>query len=345
MIPVRNIYYMLSYAFQALQNQGIREADVESFDNASELYAEILLKAVSIQIKRGLRRDYIPKTELMSSVKGKIEVADSLKSQSIQRGKLICTYDDYSVDNILNRIIKTTFLHLLRTDIKMQQKKEIRKILIYFDDVSETDLLNMDWNFRYERNNQTYQLLVAICRFLAEDMLQTQTGGNKKTADYKDEQRMSRLYEKFILEYYRKHYKQLSPSAPEIEWQIESGKDSMLPSMKSDIVLSKGNRILIIDAKYYSRNTQVQFDKHTIHSNNLYQIFTYVKNMECKLQSIEGHEVAGMLLYARTDDEIQPDSDYVLSGNRISIKNLDLNQDFSGIAGCLDGIVKDYFTV
>lgn len=144
MIPVRNIYYMLSYAFQALQNQGIREADVESFDNARELYAEILLKAVSIQIKRGLRRDYIPKTELMSSVKGKIEVADSLKAQSIQRGKLICTYHDYSVDNILNRIIKTTFLHLLRTDIKMQQKKEIRKILIYFDDVSETDLLNME---------------------------------------------------------------------------------------------------------------------------------------------------------------------------------------------------------
>lgn len=48
----------------------------------------------------------------------------------------------------------------------------------------------------------------------------------------------------------------------------------MLPIMQSDIMLSRGNDILIIDAKYYSHATQVQFDKHTIHSPNIYQIYT-----------------------------------------------------------------------
>ena len=33
-----------------------------------------------------------------------------------------------------------------------------------------------------------------------------------------DEQRMSRLYEKFILEYYRKEFPQISTSASRIPW-------------------------------------------------------------------------------------------------------------------------------
>ena len=40
------------------------------------------------------------------------------------------------------------------------------------------------------------------------------------------------------------------------------------------------SKVLIIDAKYYANTTQAQYDKHTLHSNNLYQIFTYVKNKD-----------------------------------------------------------------
>ena len=48
--------------------------------------------------------------------------------------------------------------------------------------------------------------------------------------------------------------------------------------MQTDIHLQKESDVLIIDAKYYSHTTQSQFNNNTIHSNNLYQIFTYVKN-------------------------------------------------------------------
>lgn len=96
------------------------------------------------------------------------------------------------------------------------------------------------------------------------------------------------------------------------------------------------------DAKYYEHTTQTQYDKHTLHSNNLYQIFTYVKNKEYELRE-EQHEVAGMLLYAKTEEEIQPDQKYKMSGNRISVRTLDLNLDFSEIRKQLDGIVEEYF--
>ena len=62
-----------------------------------------------------------------------------------------------------------------------------------------------------------------------------------------------------------------------IPWPLDDGIGDMLPVMQSDIHLQKENTVLIIDAKYYTNTTQVQFDKHTLHSNNLYQIF------ECKV--------------------------------------------------------------
>ena len=77
------------------------------------------------------------------------------------------------------------------------------------------------------------------------------------------------------------------------------------------------------------------------HYSNLYQIFTYVKNKELELQAND-YEISGMLLYARTTDEIQPDSDYVMSGNKISVKTLDINQDFKKIKMQLDYIAKNF---
>ena len=50
-----------------------------------------------------------------------------------------------------------------------------------------------------------------------------------------------------------------------------------------------------------------------------------------------------MLLYARTDDMIQPDNTYQMSGNRISVKTLNLNRDFSEIANQLNSIVDEHF--
>ena len=110
-----------------------------------------------------------------------------------------------------------------------------------------------------------------------------------------------------------------------------------LPQMKSDITLEFDNKILIIDAKYYADNLQHQFNKDTIISGNMYQIFTYVKNKKAEEPE---KVVSGMLLYAKTENEIQPDSTYQMTGNKISVKTLDLNKKFSIITKQLDDIVS-----
>ena len=67
MIPIRNVYYMLSYAFQVLNEQGYKSLATEDFDNTAELCSAILVKGISMQLKRGLGREYLTQSEPLST--------------------------------------------------------------------------------------------------------------------------------------------------------------------------------------------------------------------------------------------------------------------------------------
>lgn len=342
MIPVQNVYYMLSYAFQVLNEQGYKNIATEHFNNIPELMAAILSKGISVQIKRGLGRDYILQTEQLSALRGKIDISESIKTQTILKRQMICTYDEFSVNGTMNRIIKSTVELLLGSDISKSRKKDLRKLMVYFGDVEPIDLYSVNWNMQYNRNNQTYRMLISICYLVVKGLIQTNSDGSVKLMDFLDEQRMCRLYEKFILEYYRKEHPKLKANASQINWQLDGGSDAMLPVMQTDIMLTHREKVLIIDAKYYENTTQMHFNTHSLHSSHLYQIFAYVKNKETELAN-KPHEVSGMLLYAKTDELILPDNTYQMSGNRISVKTLDLDCNFESIAAQLDEIVKQYF--
>ena len=333
---------MLSYAFHLLTEQGYKNLATEEFNNTADLCAAILSKGVSIQLKRGLTREYITQSEPLSSLRGKISISESLKTQSLFRKQLVCDYDDFSFDSYLNRIIKSTMELLLHSDIAKERKKELRKLMIYLSEIETIDLYTVDWNLQYNRNNQTYRMLISICYLVVKGLLQAQSNGTQKLMDFFDEQRMCRLYEKFILEYYRKHYPCIKANPSQITWQLDNDFNEMLPVMQTDILLSQKDKVLIIDAKYYAHTTQQQYGVNTLHSNNLYQIFTYVKNKEHELANVP-HIVSGMLLYARTDDSILINNEYRMSGNIISVKTLDLDCEFSVIASQLNNIAEAFF--
>lgn len=332
---------MLSYAFQVLNEQGYKQIKTEEFENTAELCAAILIKGVTSQIKRGLGKEYILRTESLSTVRGKIDLSSSIKDQTIIKKQLVCSYDDFSVNSYMNRIIRTTMELLLRSNISKPRKKELRKLLVFFGEVKSLEINSIDWRIQYNRNNQTYQMLISICYLIIKGLLQTTSEGTTKLMDFLDEQRMCRLYEKFILEYYKKEFSNLRVTASQIPWDLDDDESDMLPVMQSDIMLSDKKKTLIIDAKYYSHTTQVQYDVHTLHSNNLYQIYTYVKNLDKERSG----NVAGMLLYARTDEEVLPHNSYKMSGNKILVDTLNLDCEFEDIKKQLNGIAIEHFGV
>ncbi len=339
-IIISNIYYMLTYAFQVLNQSNFDEISSEPFENIHDLFAAILSKGIAQQLKQGLHRDYTNKNEDLPVLHGRIDIGGTIRNQIQNRKKLSCEYDELSENNIFNQILKITALLLLKEgSVKEASKTALKKELLLFSNVDEIDPFLIRWDMlRFNRNNQSYRMLLSICRFVIEGLLLTTDDGSIKLAQFLDEQRMCRLYEKFILEFYRKEMPHIKANASRIEWQIDDGMSSLLPTMQSDIMLSLGDKTLIIDAKYYSHSTQVQYGKHTLHSNNIYQIFTYVKNQDVGNTG----NVSGLLLYAKTEEEITPNMDVVMSGNRISAKTLDLNKDFTYISKELKTIVTDY---
>ena len=332
---------MLTYAFQVLHQSNYDEISTEPFDNVHDLFAAILSKGIAQQLKQGLHREYINKTEDLSVMHGKLDFNGTIKNRVQNRKMLSCEYDELSENNIFNQILKTTtFLLIKEPDVKEESKNALKKEMLFFSNVDEVDPFTIRWDLlRFNKNNQGYRMLLSICQFVLEGLLLTTDDGDVKLAQFLDEQRMCRLYEKFILEFYRKEVPEVKANASKIEWQLDDGISTLLPTMQSDIMLTRGEKSLIIDAKYYSHSTQVQYGKHSLHSNNIYQIFAYVKNQDVGNTG----NVAGLLLYAKTDEEIAPDMDVVMSGNKISAKTLDLNCDFKEISSQLKNISKEYF--
>lgn len=347
MIPLKNIYYMLAYAFRALNELEYRDVAGESFENAAEMLAALLMRGINYQLKRGLFHSYIERSEPLSSPRGKIDITESAKRMTTRKFQLVCSYEEFCVDTYLNQIIKTTMTVLLKANISLTRKKEIRKLLLYFSDIQTIDPFHIKWNLRFDNNNQSYRMLIAICFLVMNGLIQSDENGTVHIMDCFDEQRECRLYEKFILEYYKKEHPELTVSSSWIAWNVDDGFSEMLPTMKTDVMLSRGNRTLIIDAKYYQRIAQINYGNATIHSGNIYQIYTYVKNFEANQTGEDNHssknEISGMLLYAGTDEAIQPNYTYHMHGNTIAVRTLNLNLEFSQIAAQLDAIAQEYF--
>lgn len=173
-------------------------------------------------------------------------------------------------------------------------------------------------------------------------MLQTTEDGSYKLLAFSDEH-MERLYEKFILEYYKQHHPELDPKSVQVKWNLTEQPDEtmiqFLPKMQTDITLQKGDKTLIIDAKYYGKSMAQSYSKETLRSAHLYQIFAYVKNMD----TTNTGNVSGLLLYAKTEDEVFPEGEpFVIGGNSIGARTLDLNNSFDLISTQLESVIYDY---
>lgn len=342
-IIIKNIYYMLSYAYQTLQQQDAVNVEGEEFENIYDLFAAILAKGIANQVKKGLNKEYIENIDELSTLRGKIDLASSIRQQTMRNRHLTCIYDEFSENSYMNRILKTVAYSLIKKDgVKKNNRDALKKVMLSFSEVETIELSAINWtSIRYHKNNATYRMLMNICFLTVQKLLMTTESGAMKMASFLDEQQMHRLYEKFILEYYKKHYPEYKPASKQIPWDVEGiveGALDFLPVMQSDIMLTDGEKCLIIDAKYYSNVMQRQYDKQTLHSNNLYQIFTYVKNQD----KCNSGKVSGMLLYVKTDEGISPDMQFKMGENTIGVMTLDLGVEFFKIAEQLNAMIPRY---
>lgn len=325
---------MLAYTFRKnISFKEKRMLSVEKFENIYDMFSVLLTVLVNNQLKRGLARNYIEIKGSLKRIKGSINISETIQKNVMINNEMICEYDEFSENVIFNQIIKTTMYFLIKSN-KVTNKKyvqELKKTMLFF---KEVDIINPNlirWNtLQYNSNNKTYKFILNICYLILHGLIIKRENDKMLFLEFVDDQSVEKLFENFIKEFYIRHMPELNAKSSKIKWNITNNSIiTLLPEMKTDVELTYGNKKLIIDAKYYSKILQKNklYDKSTYHSNNLYQIFTYVKNED----KYKTGNVSGMLLYAETNEEKFEPTIIEIDTNKFYIDSIDLTSDFDTI--------------
>src|SRR4030095_6193176 len=103
-IPIRNLYYLLVYAWDCLDLLDPVEVGVQESPQMWDLFAALLAHGTRRVLRRGLSQSYAEVVEESSVVRGRIDVAETIKRLSLPRRKIWVQYEVLSEDDNVNRV-------------------------------------------------------------------------------------------------------------------------------------------------------------------------------------------------------------------------------------------------
>ena len=194
-IPIRNIYYMLCYAWNVLDQSERMEVGSERFENIYNLLARLYDNGLNILIKQGLNRYYKLQSKATSTLEGKIKISESIKQHTLSNTQMVCEYEDYTDDIIFNQIIKRTIEILVKSpNLDPSLKNKLFKKKLYFTNISDIELSKpLFKQIRYNRNNYQYRLLMNISEFIYLGLITTEDQKNLTFLDFVRDQQLAEV--------------------------------------------------------------------------------------------------------------------------------------------------------
>lgn len=338
-IPIQNIYYLLCYAWNKLDERDVIDVSMDDCKKIIDLFAKVLINATTHIFKRGLDRDYIEHHEDRSTLRGKIIFNSSLKRTLFHQGKAHCHFDDLHYNILHNQILKTTIHRLiLNKSLHPDLKDQLIGLYRRFHGVDEIVLSSKIFcSVRLHRNNFFYDFPLRICELINDNVLVAEGAGEAKFKDFLRDKRMWQLFQDFVRNFYQLE-SQFDNIERGIKWygsELSDQAKKMLPNMTSDITLKYKDKKIIIDTKFYKNALVTHYDKQMVRSDHLYQLFAYIKNAA---GNEDPQHYDGILLYPTVNGE-SIDLQYVIHGHKMSVRSINLNQEWRGIHRDLLGIL------
>jgi len=345
-IPILNLYYLLLYAWNRLEEAGQVDVSPEDATSLLNLFSRVLISGSRYLLKRGLDRGYIDHSEDIRGLKGKIDFSATIKRQLQNNAMLRCSFDELSYNVLHNRILRTTIRNLVvRDDIDKRYRSDLADIHRRLDSINEIDLSGSVFKrVQLHRNNAFYGFLMDICELIYNYYVVTEDLGDRKFREFiRDEKTMSKLFEEFVRNFYKIELKSISGysvknTGEQINWDVKDPNEPdtyYLPRMVTDISIRTPYGYLIIDTKYYKEAMKGRWEDK-IYSPNLYQIFAYVKNIQNKGPHYEN--CSGILLYPTVQADYE--FSYIIQGHAIAVKTIDLAKPWQEIEKKLLSIVN-----
>lgn len=336
-IPIKNIYYMVLYAWDKVKNvSNVVEKQIEGLRDFNDVIIELFLNEVSQILKKGIGREYVNIDDQAKFIKGKIDISKSIK---LIQPNLICHFDEYSDDILLNQIIKTILLRVIRIQgVKVEHKKRARTFLLQFTNVKIISLSDMILSkTSFNKLNKVYEYAIDLGFLIYKNSTPTEKDGNYKFIDImKDEEQISGIFEEFLKNFYKMH-SIYSVDRKHYHWDWEPIGNSnieLLPRMETDIELTLDTTKIVIDAKYYRDAFSSRLGTRKLISNNIYQMQAYINQNIGKF-----HILRGILMYPSNGYEIN-ERFCSKMGYSIEFRTINLNMEWEKIESRLLGIVE-----
>jgi 5-methylcytosine-specific restriction enzyme subunit McrC len=331
-IPVQNVYYLLLYAWDHVGEGAETGVTGHGYTRLQDLFAHVLADTTARLLARGLDRGYQPLEEPVRGVRGKLQLAATIKRNLPALAQTQCAYDELRYDVLHNRILKATIRSLLGVDVDPEILGRLRRLHQKLDAVAEVRVSSRDFGMvQLHRNNRLYDLALRICRLIHDNLMIEERTGQARFRDFRaDERQMGALFEEFVRSFYRREQRRFRVSSPHISWHEAQGSTAALqhlPIMRSDVVLERPGHCIICDTKFYQEPLASRHGARKVRSEHLYQILSYVDNHSGRGTSTTVHE--GMLLYPVVSEPFS--FDYRLNSHALMVRSINLDQPWETI--------------
>ncbi|RZK22779.1 MAG: hypothetical protein EOO43_09230, partial [Flavobacterium sp.] len=161
-IPIQNIYYLLCYAWNKLEEKERINVSIDDKTELLDLFAKVLINSTRILLKRGIDKSYVDHTEELIGLKGKLQLSQTLKKNLLFKQKTICTYDEFSSNILSNKILVSTIHKLCRTDgLDKKLKSELTSLQRMLPGISQIEITDSLFRqIRLNRNNRFYAFIL-----------------------------------------------------------------------------------------------------------------------------------------------------------------------------------------
>ncbi len=348
-IPIRNLWHMLLYAWNAaeVRNQ-ISLGEVESAPTLDALLALVLIKFIQQRMRIGLGRGYVKASQKLHALRGRVNFPESLKQQTFEHGEANCDFQQYSVNEPRNQIIRSTLARLIQLGEFGPDQAEaealthrLRWLVRNLNGVAMSELTpELIRRQQMLQNENDYRLMLAICELILMRQMPLEAEGIHALPHVdRDALILYRIYERFVANFYRMHLQGWQVNAQKrLDWHAQNTNEH-LPSMIPDLILEEKEtgRIIILDTKFTAGSLiENQWGKPVYDSSHLYQLYAYLRSQEHLSEAYR--KASGILLYpavqARLSEKVE------LQDHVIRIESVDLAAAWEEIERQLLGLVE-----
>ena len=233
-----------------------------------EIFISMFLCELEALVKKGIKSDYVALEENLNFLKGKLNINEQIKRNSIHKERFYVGYSEFLSDIKINRIIKTTLKFLYKKSNSSKNQQKIRELLFIFDEVLECeDYKNFFAKLVINRQVKHYEQTLLWCKiFLFNNSFTPHKGDDLGFALLFD---MNALFESYVGNFIKKSF----PGTILQHSEKHLVEDPKSFKLRPDIFL-KGK--FIADTKW-----KIISSRDGISQADLYQLYAYGKKHPC----------------------------------------------------------------